>query len=886
MKGTQELLAFNRGRISRLGMARVDLKRTALSAAIQTNWMPRVLGSMMLRPGLGYINTEPGFTKTIPFVFASDDTAIIELHDETATFVVDDERVARAEVSATITNGTFVATVAPWLTFANPGTFVVGGGAQVVGAGVSAQSLVQYLTVGEPNTEHGVRVVVRSGTIEFLIADSGGPNEVYFNGQLGPGTYSIGFTPSGAVQVAVAFASFSNTPAIVDSVTIEEGDVELPTPWTSDDLQNVRSAQSGDLVFIADGAHQQRIISRIAPRSWSISLYAPIDGPFLVENTSDVTLTASAITGSITISASRNYFNEEQVGGLLRLTSVGQTVTEALTAANQFSDPIRVVGTGTARNFSIVITGTFTATVTLQYSVDETTWYDRATYTAATSTSLTDGLDNQIIYYRIGIKTGDYTSGTATATLSYAAGSITGVVRITDFGSASSLSAEVLTDLGGTTATEVWSEGAWSDYRGWPTAVAFHDGRLFWAGRDAFWGSVTDQFYTFDDGFEGDAGPIQRSIGYGPVDTVNWLLSLDRLLAGTAGAEIHCRSSSFNEPLTPTNFTPKNTSTQGSAMVAAVQVDDKGLFIQRNGRRLYELAYSGERDSYAPEDLMALVPEAGNPGITALAVQRKPDTRIHCRRTDGTVGVIVYDRTENVICWVDVETDGEVEDVCVLPGAEEDYVYYVVKRTIDGADVRYLEKWAFESECQGAAINKLADCFIYAAGADNVIDGLDHLEGEEVVAWGSKLNDAGVLTGYDLGAFTVASGSITLPDTYTNRCAGLYYEAQFKSTKLAYSMQGRSGLTLKKKIDRLGLILVDTHPDGLYYGVSFEKLDPLPETDRYGEIDLDAVWDEYDSQAVMFRGEWDTDARLCLEARAPRACTVLAAVVELETSTR
>jgi hypothetical protein len=210
----------------------------------------------------------------------------------------------------------------------------------------------------------------------------------------------------------------------------------------------------------------------------------------------------------------------------------------------------------------------------------------------------------------------------------------------------------------------------------------------------------------------------------------------------------------------------------------------------------------------------------------------------------------------------------------------------VVKRTIDGADVRYLEKWAFESECQGAAINKLADSFVYAAAADDVIEGLDHLEGEEVVAWGSKLNDDGVLTGYDLGAFTVASGSITLPDTYTNRCAGLYYEAQFKSTKLAYSMQGRSGLTLKKKIDRLGLILVDTHPDGLYYGVSFEKLDPLPETDRYGEIDLDAVWDEYDSQAVMFRGEWDTDARLCLEARAPRACTVLAAVVELETNTR
>jgi hypothetical protein len=35
----------------------------------------------------------------------------------------------------------------------------------------------------------------------------------------------------------------------------------------------------------------------------------------------------------------------------------------------------------------------------------------------------------------------------------------------------------VITDLGGTAATDVWAEGEWSDYRGWPTAVAFHEGR-------------------------------------------------------------------------------------------------------------------------------------------------------------------------------------------------------------------------------------------------------------------------------------------------------------------------------------------------------------------------------------------------------------------------
>jgi hypothetical protein len=47
-------LAFNRGLVSELGLARADVKRITLSAAEMTNYMPRVLGSMMLRAGLEY----------------------------------------------------------------------------------------------------------------------------------------------------------------------------------------------------------------------------------------------------------------------------------------------------------------------------------------------------------------------------------------------------------------------------------------------------------------------------------------------------------------------------------------------------------------------------------------------------------------------------------------------------------------------------------------------------------------------------------------------------------------------------------------------------------------------------------------------------------------
>ncbi|HCZ47992.1 MAG TPA: hypothetical protein DCZ11_03185 [Gammaproteobacteria bacterium] len=875
-------MAFNRGIISRRGLARVDLKRTALSAETMVNWMPRVLGSMSMRPGLGYLFTLPGATKTVPFIFSASDTAAVHVSGEQTRVSVDDELVERPLVTAAFTNGTFTSDLTGW-TSVDAGTvnaWQTGGYLGLAGDGTNVARRRQAVTVNEPNVEHGVRVVVARGPLKIRIGSTSGGSEYLADTELNTGEHSFAFTPTGA-SFSVDFFNQNDRLALLDSIAVESaGAMVLGSPWAAADLTLLRHDQSGDIIFVACDGYRQRKIVRWGARSWGVEEYLADDGPFRVENTGTTTITPSGLSGNITLTSSAvagsGIFRGTHVGALFRLTSAGQTVSDSFSAENDFSTHIRVTGTGESRRFGVTIEGTFTATVTLQRSVDEgASWQDVSTWTTPVSTTYLDGLDDQIIWYRIGVKTGDYSSGVADCTLVYSSGSITGVARVTAYTSSTVVSAEVLSPLGGTAATDVWAEGAWSDFRGWPSAVRFHDGRLFWAGKDKFWGSVTDQFYTFDPDFEGDAGPINRSIGYGPVDTINWLMSLGRLIAGGAMAEISCRSSSFNEPLTPTNFTPKNTSTQGSSPVAAVQIDEKGLFVQRNGATVYEMSYNVDGDDYKPDELTKLVPELCESGITVLAVQRKPDTRVHCRLADGTVAVMIYDRVENVVCWVKVETDGSVEDVCTLPGTSEDAVYYTVKRTIGGADVYYHERWALESEARGAAVSKMADSFVYAAASADIITGLDHLEGEEVVAWGG---------GADLGTFTVSGGAITLPSACTHRCAGLTYSARFKSGKLAYSFPGRSGLGLAKKIAKVGLVMADVHAQGLQHGPDFNTLDPLPEVEAYAAVDQDAVRDAYDEQAIWFRSQWSTDARLCLKATAPRPCTVLAAAVELDTN--
>ena len=87
-------------------------------------------------------------------------------------------------------------------------------------------------------------------------------------------------------------------------------------------------------------------------------------------------------------------------------------ITRTITGANQFTDPVELTG-----YFNLSISGTWSATVTVQRSFDAgSTWFDVDTWTANTQEY---GLEPERgIQYRIGIKTGQYTSGSCVVRLS------------------------------------------------------------------------------------------------------------------------------------------------------------------------------------------------------------------------------------------------------------------------------------------------------------------------------------------------------------------------------------------------------------------------------------------------------------------------------------
>lgn len=984
---TLPLLSFNRGRVSRLGLSRQDVKRIALSADIQTNWIPTVLGSMSIRPGLGYkgATKSNAAAKLLEFIFSVSDKAIIELTAAVMRVWVNDALVTRASVSSAVANSSFtdktstavtftgggsadavytgadifvvddpvsfsnsggglpaaltagttyyvksvvagtntitVAATSPTasasaITMATAGTgthtiyahaavtswtdndevgsmsaWVTGGYLGLIGTGTNAAIRDQTVTVaaGDLNVEHALRIIIQRGPVILRVGSTAGGDEYITETTLATGTHSLTFTPTGDFRIRLMNRATQQT--LVDSCNVEAaGVMELPTPWTVNDLGLIRSDQSADVVFCACSGKQQRKIERRSTTSWSVVVYAPDDGPFRVINTGPGTMTAASIFGNTTLTSSIAFFRSTHVGALFALTSTGQTVSKSMVALNDATGSIEVLGVTTSRNFTIVISGlTGTGnTVDLQRSFDNAAWVAVPTYTWTTdvTTSYTDGLENQIVYYRLLCSV--YAAGTTASALSITTGSIRGACRVTGFTSATVVDVEVLKDFGATTATTDWEEGQWSDYRGWPSAVGFDGGRLWWGGKDAIVGSVSDAFSSFDPETVGDSGPINRTLPGGQVDTINWILSLQRLMVGGQGAEFSCRSDSLDGPLTPTNFNPKKASTQGSAAVRALTIDSQGVYVQRGGTRVYTLAMTSNQVTfdYTAQNLCEIIPEIGKPAIVRIAVQRQPDTRIHCVRSDGTVALLIFDTTEQVTCWVDVETDGDVEDVAILPGDDgdsEDHVYYVVNRTINGSTVRYLERWAFQSECLGTTTNNLGDSFVTYSGASTTTITAAHLAGENVVVWA---DGADVGTASDgTQAYTLnGSGQATLASAVTSYMVGLPYTASFKSGKLlSLSSSMVTPLNQSKAIRSLGLIMADVHPKGLKVGRDLTNMDDLPELEDGYAISTTAIRTAYDGDSIVLPGTWGTDERLCLFGSAPRPVTILSAVMEIET---
>lgn len=207
--------------------------------------------------------------------------------------------------------------------------------------------------------------------------------------------------------------------------------------------------------------------------------------------------------------------------------------------------------------------------------------------------------------------------------------------------------------------------------------------------------------------------------------------------------------------------------------VRPVTIGGNIVYVQTRGSIVREIEFAQQVQGLAGKDMTIFATHLfEGHTIVAMDFQQVPDSIIWAVRDDGVLLGLTYIPDQDVWGWHRHETQqnatpGLIEDVCVIPEAEEDGVYVVVARTIGASVVRYIERLESRVIKQGSFNS---ECFYVDAGLSyngspaRTFSGLDHLEGQvvAVLADGLVVYD-GDPAGANAAAFTVTAGTITLP---------------------------------------------------------------------------------------------------------------------------
>jgi hypothetical protein len=481
--------------------------------------------------------------------------------------------------------------------------------------------------------------------------------------------------------------------------------VEITTVYETADLANIQYAQTDNELYLVDGSHPPQVLSRTSHTAWTIADVDFTSGPFLPANETTTTITPSGTTGTVLFTASAAIFqtdaDEGHVGSIWSIEQVrASSVVEGTFTANgtSLSSPYF---TG---SYSFTTADNEDGTITLQRSTNGgSSWrpaLDAVTDADFDNPSETeeDGAIYRVVMSGYGAGTPDYTF-TITDNMNK------GVIKIITVPSTTTVTAEILTDLASTDATTVWKEGYWSDYRGWPETVTFHQQRLVFGGSDSYPQTIwfgkqdPDDYANF---LEGTYDTSAFTIALEGQNPIKWLLSQDYMLIGTSGS---CgKWGKQGEAVTPTSPSYQQQSPFGAAALPAVMAGDSVVYIERGARNVRDFGYSLQYDKYLSSPLTILSPEITDSGITGIGFQLRPDPVLWCVLDDGEIATLTYQKDQAVIAWTRQVTDGDFESIAVISsGDDEDEIWVSVKRTIDGDDVRYIEQlqphdWGDEQE--------------------------------------------------------------------------------------------------------------------------------------------------------------------------------------------
>ena len=654
---------------------------------------------------------------------------------------------------------------------------------------------------------------------------------------------------------------------------------ELDSPYLGANVESIRYVGDVDTIRLFCRGYRPYILTRKGVYDWTMEVDKYIDGPFLPINetgtritpdvTGDIGLAAGTTTGSsgtnpnsaFDLDPTTYWIGENQTGTLQKLLTTPAVVTG-------YAIHVPVINT----NATFASVDRAPSSWTFE-GFDGSVWHvlDRKTgYVLYENLrSVFFSIQNAVAYagYRIVIsecrRNGAVNpaisrfvlAGPSAGAITLTASAVTGINKdqgflATDVGRlirlkggdsywrsleitartsatvvVASLQGEPLIDLN---SVGEWRIGYFSDTTGWPRFGYFSDDRLYVGGAAEYPNVVAGSFVgihnsfsqTDADGTVNDDNAVVLSLRSSELASVQWISEDDRgVLLGSTAGPFPVKAASDSGTITARDAKTKASNSRGAADIAPVKVDNQILFVQKARRTLRELAYVFEVDGYKTPSMSLFASHLGVPRIKQIVYAAEPHSIVWVLLDNGKLLGFTYNRDQDNIGWHPHEVDGLIECISVTPSddGENDILWAVISRTIDGQQRRYIERfqpsWDFGDTLDTAWF---ADCALRYEGPSTDIVYAWHLEGREC---------SGLIDGSPVSGVTFVDGAAQLPVAGTNIILGIGYDSEGVLSRIEAGAADGTAQSKIKRINRASLLLWDSA--GGYIGKSLDELEPI-----------------------------------------------------------
>jgi hypothetical protein len=434
-------------------------------------------------------------------------------------------------------------------------------------------------------------------------------------------------------------------------------------PWTGAHIHKMQVAAEANRVSVTHQAfYPQELVKTGATWSRAAKTFTPGQGttvrqPYYRFQSSGVTLTPSALTGSITLTSSADHFVAGHIGARIRY------VTQEIL--------ITAVG------------GATTATGTVQGALFPTLNVPVVTSVGFSVGDIVEGADSKVQGLVTGIP-----SGTAlTVLLINGYENFIGGTTNENLVGPNQRSLLTAACTAATPAAAVdWDEALISDARGYPGGVAYHRGRQllfdFPAAQNLLAASIAGDPDDFDTGEAGPNDAVIETVGRDDSLRVLFVGSMEQLLVFTEAGAYYVPETT-GAPFSPTNAEFLAIGPEVIGNTPPVRVSEGMLFCEaRSGRMLVLVPTGNVRRSWDVADLSELsFHMMGTPKkISVLPATATSDREIVVLKEDGSIAWMRYRRSQESAGWCPWDTEGDWRSMSVLDGR----LFMSSSRTLNG----------------------------------------------------------------------------------------------------------------------------------------------------------------------------------------------------------